>query len=103
MDQTVVTLREKIFGARDLTTQDVIDHFLGNVAMAEAYLNGLIDWAARPIVSVKTVTTHVADIAQHFQSDKLAELYLAGLIDWDGVPACYLHGSAPCNCLYIDF
>ena len=44
MDQTIVTLREKIFGARNLTTQDVVDHFRGNIALAEAYLKGLADW-----------------------------------------------------------
>lgn len=44
MDQTIVILREQIFGARNLTTQDVVDHFRGNTALAEAYLNGLVDW-----------------------------------------------------------
>jgi hypothetical protein len=45
MDTLAAPVREKIFGARNLTTQDVVDHFLGNTALAEAYLNGLIDWA----------------------------------------------------------
>ena len=49
MDQTIVTLREKLFGARNLTTQDVVDHFLGDTALAEAYLNGLVDWHGNPI------------------------------------------------------
>lgn len=49
VDVTVSTLREKIFGARDLTTQEVVDHFRGNLRLAEAYLNGLIDWRGNPV------------------------------------------------------
>jgi hypothetical protein len=50
MDITVRNLREQIFGAKNLTTQDVVEHFKGNTNLAEAYLNGLIDWAGNIMV-----------------------------------------------------
>ena len=50
MDVTAVRVREIVFGARDLTTQDIVDHFGGSVELAEAYLRGQIDWAGQVIV-----------------------------------------------------
>jgi hypothetical protein len=44
MDQTIVLVTEKIFGERGRRTQDVVDHFGGSVPLAEAFLNGQIDW-----------------------------------------------------------
>ncbi len=49
MDQTIVYVTEKIFGEKGRTTQDVVDHFGGSVKLAEAYLNGQIDWDGNEI------------------------------------------------------
>jgi hypothetical protein len=50
MDQTIVYVAEKIFGEKGRRTQDVMDHFGGNVQLAEAFLNGQIDWDGNEIV-----------------------------------------------------
>lgn len=71
----IANLRRMIFGASNLSTQDIVDHFNGRADLAEAYLNGSLDWRGQPV-----------SIAAHFRSEALVQQYLQGFIDWNGRP-----------------